>query len=54
MSLNQDTERLDICLAELRDIVGDAEPRESLVQVILAADYNLGRAVNYFYSRSDE
>lgn len=38
----------------MRDILGDTASRETLVQVILAADYDLRRAVNYFYARGDD
>ncbi|CAH0555390.1 unnamed protein product [Brassicogethes aeneus] len=44
--------KLELCLKQIRDIVGDVTPREGLVRIILAADYDLCRAVNYFYARN--
>lgn len=41
--------RLDRSIAQIRDIVGDGATREQLVQVILAADFDLCRAINYYY-----
>ena len=46
----EDTGRLEGCLAALRDIVGDTVPREELVRVSLAADYDVNRALNFFFS----
>nr|CAD7264660.1 unnamed protein product [Timema shepardi] len=45
-----DTARLETCLAELRHIVGEHVLRERLVQVALAADYDVNRALNFYYS----
>lgn len=53
MPLNRDITRLEACITQMRDILGDTAPRETLVQMILAADYDLRRAVNYFYARGD-
>ena len=46
----EDATRLESCLTALRDIVGDAVPREELVRVALAADYDINRALNFFFS----
>lgn len=54
LRLPQNTTRLDSCIIQLRDIVGDSAPRELLIQVILAADYDLCRAVNYYYARCND
>lgn len=53
LPLSHDSARLEACIAQLRDILGDTASRGTLVQVILAADYDLRRAVNYFYARGD-
>ncbi|XP_026477244.1 uncharacterized protein LOC113383213 [Ctenocephalides felis] len=47
---NDSDEHLESCLALIRDIVGDAPSNETLIRVILAADYDINRAVNFFYS----
>ena len=49
LHLMENEEMLSSCLAALRDIVGEAVPREELVRVALAADYDVNRAVNYFF-----
>ncbi|XP_064635771.1 uncharacterized protein LOC135492948 isoform X2 [Lineus longissimus] len=46
----EDSVRLEGCLSALRDIVGDTVPREELVRVALAADYDVNRALNFFFS----
>lgn len=49
--LPQDAARLEACLSQLRDVIGeDVATRQQLVQVALAADYDLNRALNFFYS----
>ncbi|XP_013420010.1 uncharacterized protein LOC106180548 [Lingula anatina] len=50
MNYVEDSGRLDACLESLRDIVGDGVPREELVRVALAADYDVNRALNFFFS----
>ncbi|KAK7507206.1 hypothetical protein BaRGS_00001141 [Batillaria attramentaria] len=52
LHLMENEEMLDSCLSALRDIVGEAVPREELVRVALAADYDVNRAVNYFFFSS--
>ncbi|XP_076252355.1 uncharacterized protein LOC143191312 isoform X3 [Rhynchophorus ferrugineus] len=44
------TPRLESQVSQLRAILGDAPSNACLVQLILAADYNLERAVNFYYS----
>lgn len=46
----EDSERLESCVAQLRDIVGEDYPREELLQVALAADCDTNRALNYIFS----
>lgn len=53
LPLSHDPARLDACIAQLRDILGERAARETLVQVVLAADYDLGRAINYFYGHNN-
>lgn len=48
---SQDTARLQQCILQMRDILGDTASHDILVQVVLAADYDLCRAINYFYAR---
>ncbi|KAJ8954724.1 hypothetical protein NQ318_011417 [Aromia moschata] len=53
LRLEQNSSRMDTCLVQMRDIVGDSAPREVLVRVLLAADFDLRRAVNYYYARNN-
>ncbi|XP_046685129.1 uncharacterized protein LOC124370870 [Homalodisca vitripennis] len=47
----QDSARLEACLRALRDVIGEeAASRQQLVQVALAADFDLNRALNFYYS----
>ena len=46
----EDADRLESCITALRDIVGESVPREELVRVALAADYDANRALNFFFS----
>lgn len=47
----QDAARLEACLTQLRDVISEeVATRQQLVQVALAADYDLNRALNFFYS----
>ena len=46
--LTHDSSRLENCLAQLRDVLGPLIDQDHLVRVILAADYDVNRAVNYF------
>ncbi|XP_067013462.1 uncharacterized protein [Anabrus simplex] len=50
LPLTQDSARLESCLVQLRDIVGEQVSREQLVQIALAADYDINRAANFYYS----
>lgn len=54
LPLGQDSGRLDTCIRQLKNIVGDSSPREQLVQIVLAADYDLCRAVNFYYAKNPE
>jgi hypothetical protein len=42
--------RLATVVAQLREIVGDDASQEQLEEVAVAADYDVNRAVNYFFS----
>lgn len=44
----EDPARLENCLSELRDILGDL-PRDELTRIALAADYDINRAVNFYF-----
>ncbi|XP_065345605.1 uncharacterized protein LOC135943121 isoform X1 [Cloeon dipterum] len=46
--------RLNSCLEQLQDIVGPVIPRERLIQVVLAADFNVNRALNFIFSLPNE
>ncbi|XP_059480539.1 uncharacterized protein LOC132199661 [Neocloeon triangulifer] len=46
--------RLNNCLEQLQDIVGPVIPRERLIQVVLAADFNVNRALNFIFSLPNE
>ncbi|XP_074647658.1 uncharacterized protein LOC141903440 isoform X2 [Tubulanus polymorphus] len=46
----EDSTRLETCISALRDIVGDDVPRDELVNIALAADYDTNRALNFFFS----
>ncbi|KAL5019275.1 hypothetical protein ScPMuIL_004997 [Solemya velum] len=46
----EDSVQLEACLDALRHIVGDSVPRGELVRVALAADYDINRALNFFFS----
>lgn len=50
LPLTQDSAQLEVCVEQLRDVVGEAVPREALVQVSLAADYDVNRALNFFFA----
>ncbi|CAN8008051.1 unnamed protein product [Ixodes pacificus] len=50
LPLTHDSAQLEVCVEQLRDVVGEAVPREALVQVSLAADYDVNRALNFFFA----
>ncbi len=54
--LTHDSSQLETCVSQLRDILGPLIEQDQLVRVALAADYDLNRAVNYFFNseRSDD
>ncbi|KAJ8913824.1 hypothetical protein NQ315_003733 [Exocentrus adspersus] len=54
LRLQQSSSQMERCINQLREIVSEATPREVLVQIILAADYDLRRAVNYYYVWNSE
>ncbi|XP_013783752.1 uncharacterized protein LOC106467912 [Limulus polyphemus] len=50
LPLTHDSAQLEACVAQLRDIVGESVPQEQLVRISLAADYDVNRALNFFFS----
>lgn len=50
LPLTQDSTQLEACIVQLREILGDGVPQEELVRVSLAADYDINRALNFFFS----
>jgi hypothetical protein len=46
----EDTARLESCVRELTDIVGDTISRDELIRVVLAADYDVNRALNFIFT----
>lgn len=46
----EDTARLESCVRELTDIVGDTVSRDDLTRVVLAADYDVNRALNFIFT----
>nr|XP_006812478.1 PREDICTED: uncharacterized protein LOC102800456 [Saccoglossus kowalevskii] len=50
VAMTENSHELNTCISQLRDIVGDDVPREELVRVSLAADYDVNRALNFFFS----
>ncbi|KFM67590.1 hypothetical protein X975_00357, partial [Stegodyphus mimosarum] len=50
LPLTHDSAQLEACVAQLRDIVGETVAREELIRVSLAADYDVNRALNFFFS----
>ncbi|XP_050698520.1 uncharacterized protein LOC126986418 isoform X2 [Eriocheir sinensis] len=44
--------RLEAVVQQLREVVGEQVPRTTLVQITLAADYDLNRALNFFFTSS--
>ncbi|XP_054724628.1 uncharacterized protein LOC129234620 [Uloborus diversus] len=50
LPLTHDSAQLEACVAQLRDIVGETVAHEELIRVSLAADYDINRALNFFFS----
>ncbi len=50
--LTHDSSQLETCVAQLRDVLGPLIDETQLVQVALAADYNVNRALNFFFNGS--
>ncbi|KAG1683580.1 Speckle-type POZ protein-like [Nymphon striatum] len=46
----QNADRLEECVSNLREVVGESVSREGLIQLCLAADYDINRALNFFFS----
>ena len=44
-------ERLEECIRNLREVLGDSVSRSELVRMTVAADYDVNRAVNFHFSR---
>ena len=47
-----DRARLADCLAALRAVIGDEVPEDDLIQFALAADYDVSRAINFYFQSS--
>ncbi len=45
-----DSALLESCVSQLRDVLGPLIDHDQLVQVALAADYNVNRALNFFFN----
>lgn len=50
----EDGDRLSECVSQMRDILGEDPAHDKLVQIILAADYDISRAINYYYGNNGE
>lgn len=48
--LTHDSNQLDTCVNQLRDVLGPLISQEQLVRVALAADYDVNRAINHFFN----
>ena len=48
--LTTDSSRLESCVASLREVLGPLIPEETLLQVAIAADCNIDRALNHFFN----
>ncbi|KAI8796654.1 CAunnamed protein product [Biomphalaria glabrata] len=46
----EDASRLESCIQDLMVILGDSTPREELTRIALAADYDINRALNFFFA----
>ncbi|KAK3089222.1 hypothetical protein FSP39_001872 [Pinctada imbricata] len=47
-----DQQRLNECVLALREVIGDDVPHDDLVQFVLAADYDISRAINFYFQSS--
>ncbi|KAJ1530441.1 hypothetical protein ONE63_005346 [Megalurothrips usitatus] len=54
LPLTQDASRLERCIQDLFDIVGEGASRHELAQIAMAADYDINRAVNFYYEQKKE
>ena len=48
--LTTDSSRLESCVASLREVLGPLISEETLIQVAIAADCNIDRALNHFFN----
>ncbi|KAH9519989.1 hypothetical protein Btru_071420 [Bulinus truncatus] len=46
----EDAARLESCINDLMVILGETTPREELTRIALAADYDINRALNFFFA----
>ncbi|XP_042226007.1 uncharacterized protein LOC121869013 [Homarus americanus] len=51
-SVESSNSRVESVVQQLREIVGQQVPRSRLVQITLAADYDVNRALNFFFASS--
>ncbi|XP_034251805.1 uncharacterized protein LOC117651669 isoform X2 [Thrips palmi] len=54
LPLTQDTSQLERCVQDLFDIVGEEASRHELVQLAMAADYDVNRAANFYYEQKEQ
>ena len=52
LNVMADQQRLNECVVALREVIGDDVPHEDLVQFVLAADYDVSRAINFYFQSS--
>lgn len=51
-SLEGSNGRVEMVVQQLREVVGQQVPHSTLVEMTLAADYDLNRALNFFFASS--
>ena len=52
--LTHDSNQLETCVVQLREVLGPLIDEDQLVQVSLAADYDVNRALNYFFNAEQD
>ncbi|CAL4114149.1 unnamed protein product, partial [Meganyctiphanes norvegica] len=53
-SSSSNSEAVETVVQQLREVLGDHVPRSTLLQITLAADYDLNRALNFFFANSNQ
>jgi hypothetical protein len=46
----EDAACVEMCVSELRAILGDEVPHDTLLRIASAADYDVNRALNFYFS----